>query len=560
MGPARIAALESSMMVQEGVTAEEADKRTKALKEMLPAEWRRDDILSNDFEGLTTRADCKEVLSELTRAIPLSKLLDDGPSSLHNASDKSQLPPQTSFFLSTPTDKLIAFVSHRWTTEARTTSLAVMLHVKLAFFNGCIYPVVGVISALLLLLYPPIAAVVFPAYSFLWVGWFDLQSPKILQVRKPQLWFDKATVHQHERCLTQAGLHLFDYFLQQSDHFMILFQPSYLTRVWCVYELAWWLRHKADNKIRFVPLSSNAHIAARTLMAWPVQNALACVAFAFIWAFFAYEGRALRGVHGSTERMHVQLFTLLVLGIAQEGFSLYTFINLLLPARRERLAIAKQLCSFDVRNTQAWSETDKRFVLGKIASWWSVPGSDDEEKAIDSFNESVRTTVAKRLHWLQLQQELTICFILTVSWVANMVVAYLLMEIVLGGIRPWAWKDFADEYGTFVTPDECALARWKTKCNTTDGVGHHRIVTSASCLNGVVVDPPRADDCWNGWGLHGGMSMFILWMFWLLYAGWACFKAMRWGGRCALHVGSAAGWAHLDSCQGQGHGNCQPGP
>ena len=529
------------MAAQDGITAEEAEKRTNALKEMLPAEWRRDDVLSKDFEGLTTREDCKEVLAELTRGIPMGKLLEDGPSSLHNASDKSQLPPQTSFFLSAATNKLIAFVSHRWTTDPRTTSLAVMMHLKLQPFNAYIYPSACVIMAVLFLLYPPIVIVLYPMINFLWVGWFDLKNPKVLQVERPILWFDKATVHQHEQCLTQAGLHLFDYFLQQSDHFMVLFQPSYLTRVWCVYELAWWLRHKSSRRIRFVPLSSNAHIAAKTLAQWPLQTTFTALIFAFIWPFFAYHGREVRDLHGPETRHHLQLFTLLATGICLEGFSMYTLVTLLLPARRERLAIAKQLGSFDVRNTQAWSQADRQFVLGKIASWWSPPGSDDSEKALDHFNESVRTTVARRLHWMLLRVELTLCAVLTVGWVANLLLTYLLMVIVLGDVEPWAWKDFAEELAVFVSPDECILDYWNDKCNTTNGVGHHRIVKSAACLDGVVVDPPEPDRCWQQWSMDGGLSMFFLWLLWLLYTMVACYKAIRWGRRCASHVERAAG-------------------
>ena len=76
----------------------------------------------------------------------------------------------------------------------------------------------------------------------------------------PALWFDKACVHQTETCLNQAGIALFQYYLQNAKELWILFTPEYLTRVWCIYELATWLKTKPKSPVFIVPLLRSARL------------------------------------------------------------------------------------------------------------------------------------------------------------------------------------------------------------------------------------------------------------------------------------------------------------
>ena len=76
----------------------------------------------------------------------------------------------------------------------------------------------------------------------------------------PALWFDKACVHQTETCLNQAGIALFPYYLEKAKELWILFTPEYLTRVWCIYELATWLKTKPDAPVFVVPLLRSARL------------------------------------------------------------------------------------------------------------------------------------------------------------------------------------------------------------------------------------------------------------------------------------------------------------
>jgi hypothetical protein len=81
------------------------------------------------------RDDCKTVLDEITRAVPMKMLFNHGEGSLHKADDKAKL-RASHFFLSEKVSKskLRGFVSHRWNADPQDTAEALMLHYKMRFF------------------------------------------------------------------------------------------------------------------------------------------------------------------------------------------------------------------------------------------------------------------------------------------------------------------------------------------------------------------------------------------------------------------------------------------
>ena len=94
------------------VPAERAEQLTTELVQLLPEEWKDTDVTAASLEGLRTRDACKPLLAQITRAVPMRLLVEQGPRSLHRC-DKEHLTP-SHFFLSEPVEKLGAFVSHRW--------------------------------------------------------------------------------------------------------------------------------------------------------------------------------------------------------------------------------------------------------------------------------------------------------------------------------------------------------------------------------------------------------------------------------------------------------------
>ena len=179
------------------------------------------------------RGDCKAVLDEITRAVPMKMLFNHGDGSLHRADDKAKL-RASHFFLSEKVSKLRGFVSHRWNADPQDTAEALMLHYKLRFFLLVILLLWMLMVALVVILPPTVFAM--PMTILVAIAVFSAKNDVVLGLTgctTPAYWFDKATVHQTEMCLTQAGLHLFGYYLKNSHELVILFTPVYLTRVWC---------------------------------------------------------------------------------------------------------------------------------------------------------------------------------------------------------------------------------------------------------------------------------------------------------------------------------------
>jgi len=213
------------------VSEADAEERTTELVQLLPAEWRGADVTAASLEGLRTRDDCKPLLAKITRAVPLRLLVEQGPRSLHRCCEKEHLTP-SHFFLSVPVKKLGAFVSHRWAADARQTASALTMHA--IFHRGFILwgPLVFFWGPVVFLLYvwPPLVFLLMPTFApFMVVMVKAVRSERglrLLGLHEPNLWFDKACVHQTRDCLTQTGLHLFEHYLEKSDRLMILFQPS----------------------------------------------------------------------------------------------------------------------------------------------------------------------------------------------------------------------------------------------------------------------------------------------------------------------------------------------
>jgi len=220
------------------VTTERAEALTTELVQLLPAEWKDADVTAAGLEGLRTRDDCKPLLAQITRAVPMRLLVEQGPRSLHRC-EKKHLTPSY-FFLSVPVEKLGAFVSHRWAADPRTTAQALTMAIMMR--NGWLCFMIGTALFLLLLVILPLPVTysLMPILPYSIVVFLDYRSSpsqwffsRVLRFHKPWLWFDKVCVHQTERCLNQAGIALFPHYLKKASQLWILFTPEYLTRVWC---------------------------------------------------------------------------------------------------------------------------------------------------------------------------------------------------------------------------------------------------------------------------------------------------------------------------------------
>ena len=451
------------------VSAEQAAEATAGLVQLMPEEWRGDPGVPA-LANLPNRPDCEPVLKELTRGVPLHMLLDRGEDSLHPKNDRSLL-SAPDFFLSTPSD-IHAFISHRWAADPSMTvqalHMAVILRFGATLFNRvendpflcpivlhCLHRrphlrdrvlrvyvpsviwYVFLTALLCVFIFPvPLLYCVCPIGAYIFLNVLDINSKvaRLLFANKahpqmgPVLWFDKASVHQTEPCLNQAGIALFPYYLDKAKELWILFTPEYLTRVWCIYELANWLHTKPDAPIFLVPLQRNSRLFRSVLRWWPW----------FVFALFFCLGIAVFGIVMLHQRKSIEFIREMVWTVATtvvypivSASVVFLCCLLVWPMRQERVNIARQLKDFDVANCSAFYEKDKAYVLGLVAEWFGTGGKDDDRAALEQFNELVRTRVAQRLRRALLAGEARMAAFFVLLGVLAMVVV-----AIVCGVRP----------------------------------------------------------------------------------------------------------------------------
>ena len=420
-----------------------AAEETQHLVSLVPDDLKRSGVSVKDFAGFEEREDCKALLKEITRAVPVRLLLDD---ILHKADDKAKL-NASHFFLSTVVGQLQGFLSHRWRSNPQETADALMLHFKLRFFL-IVLLAEWAVALLLFVTFTPLAvAYMVSVPAFAAVAVFTTKHDLILRqlgCTSPAYWFDKATVHQTEQCLTNAGLYLFGYYLKRSRQLMVLFVPEYIERVWCVYELAYWLKHKGRKGIVFIPLKTNATSMRFLMMFWPKVYTFC----AFFMGLGTYVAMVAVRYNRDNNDSAAKVASNLAMGgsvpfILALAFSVACVTR---EPRRQRREVVKKLRQFDVRKTQAHEPSDKDFVLEEIKKWNS---------SLDDFNRYVQTEVATQLDRLQLWREVeeaAVVLVLFLPFLAPLIMGLYMQS---GDLAPLLWPSMWTEIGAFVETDEC---------------------------------------------------------------------------------------------------------
>ena len=117
-----------------------------------------------------------------------------------------------------------------------------------------------------------------------------------------------------------------------------------LTRVWCCYEFAWWLKHKGEGSIELVPLRMYSTILRLFLKIIPLTAALVNALLFLMFGFWVVFGRwFLQYERDSQARQRENYITLLVF-LACCCFPMFVIVAalILVPARRERRRVARQ--------------------------------------------------------------------------------------------------------------------------------------------------------------------------------------------------------------------------
>jgi len=163
---------------------------------------------------------------------------------------------------------------------------------------------------------------------------------------KDDCFIDVASIHQTDAKLMERGIYGIGGFLSISRELRVLWSPGYLTRLWCVFELAAYRTANPGGKITLAPLFVEVIVYVGVAM----NVAVACV-----WWM---------------ARMFFREFT-------SEGAAL---ITALLPCfgamhflRKTFMSKHKLICDlehFDLCKVQCSNDFDKEFIYGAIEEWY----------------------------------------------------------------------------------------------------------------------------------------------------------------------------------------------
>eukprot|EP00439_Symbiodinium_sp_Y106_P050716 s589_g6.t1 len=200
----------------------------------------------------------------------------------------------------------------------------------------------------------------------IWAGFVSsmiglIVSPYLPSRRSDMAFVDCTCVHQVDQVLMQQGINNIGGFLAAAKELRVLWSSTYLSRLWCVFELAAYRKVNPTGKITLSPL----FIKRITFQIFLWLEALT--------AGFWYS-RVVRS--GRMELSGFVLFALLVLGCLA-----IPLIHSLRHSYLSKKILISSLDSFDVRKVECLVDSDRLRIHAAIVSWYG---------SLDAFSEYVR--------------------------------------------------------------------------------------------------------------------------------------------------------------------------
>merc|ERR1712217_90701 len=206
----------------------------------------------------------------------------------------------------------------------------------------------------------------------------------------PQLsmFLDKACIHQTNREKKLKGIKQLGAVLRYSERMLVMWQPEYFKRTWCVFEMAAFLHMKGSAKVDMVPLKLPAMASALFLFHFIASLALFLLHPVTIgapwhvrWAVHTFDTPPLQACY-----LYGLWVVFLGLGLyAIPSFFLWTFCK---GHVRDRRNLLQELRGFQVANASCSVESDGIFVQAAIRRWFG---------SLSEFENFVRTDLAAKV-------------------------------------------------------------------------------------------------------------------------------------------------------------------
>ena len=366
-------------------------ERSSACGSYDTGEPRKSSAASSALSRQTSHYSRYDVLSEMRqlsvdndiiRAIPLhvtlrnfGKLWSKSPLDLKPAS-RARL-----WELSAPASKFDLFLSHTWQSPGKWKYVSLLLRsgsrtilcawalAVSAAFGLCILDVLD--SPLEYV--PQHIDVQGSCPLGFWIMLFGSLATAITPFMAPYLpcqhrcacFLDAVSIHQVDDELQERGVYGIGGFLKVSDELLVLLTDEYLTRLWCVFEIAMFRYANPTGRITMVP-------------------AFAQIAASFLWFFVALVSFLL----WSSLAMEVPVDLVLVawlLTLLPVAF----LVQILRRSCHSKHTLVLRLEQFDLKNAECRLEFDRRFVHESITTWYG---------SVDAFNTYVRGPLKDELY------------------------------------------------------------------------------------------------------------------------------------------------------------------
>ncbi|CAJ1356927.1 unnamed protein product [Effrenium voratum] len=235
-----------------------------------------------------------------------------------------------------------------------------------------------------------------------------LLSPYLPRRGSDNVFFDLACINQTNTELKEKGIYGIAGWLSVTDELRILWSPPYLSRLWCVFELAAYRMANPSGRITFQPIFVETLVLSSFFGIAAIQGTyLATLQFPSV--------QGLAGVQA------VVCFGIIL-----------PLVHIVRSYMREKHAAVWQLENFDLTMVDCDVDFDRRFVYGAIRKWY---GSEE------NFVGFVRGTLAQ-----ELEKRI---YVIQVPWVYHL----LTVCPYLGG-----WVDLACALWKGGAPSSCVLS------------------------------------------------------------------------------------------------------
>ena len=195
-------------------------------------------------------------------------------------------------------------------------------------------------------------------------------------------------------------------FLRNTKELVCLFDDVYCTRLWCIWELATYLRLRENPRVSFVCMSLRS-CGAILIVIWMIQNLIITAVTVTMTAQCAWNDAGLTTVCTPEQieddvANHIQTWqNYMIQAVVFVCCNLLAIVGFIFGQRHFRTdaLLRKTIETYDIRNAKCKVDSDRTILLRFVNDLFYADGQENErgtqslERGLDAFNDAVRTTV-----------------------------------------------------------------------------------------------------------------------------------------------------------------------